>query len=171
MPILNFTRQCGYTLVEILIGMTILSFLFVAGYTAYREFVRRQILTATTEELKLNLNVVRQKAQGGERPDAGECYDNFLGYMVTFNADSYSTSPDCDAEGGDPGPLSPYFVTYELPETVTVSVSGTTSPNEILFKAVGGGTDVMIGGATITLTHTLSSNSKSLTVSTTGVIK
>src|SRR3990167_10252495 len=98
----------GYTLVEIMIGMTILSFLFIGGYTAYREFVRRQILTTATDDLKVNLNSARQKALGAERPDpaGGECLGDFLGYSFIFNGTSYTTSPDCD--DSDPGELSPF---------------------------------------------------------------
>lgn len=169
LKISNSTRQRGYTLVEILIGMTILSFLFISGYTAYREFVRRQILTTAAEELKVNLNSARQKALGAERPGSEECYNNFLGYSFTFNNTSYTMKPDCDV--GDPGALSPLVKTVSLPASVSVSVSGTASQNKILFKALGGGTDVTGTPAVITLTHTQSGNFKTITVTRAGVIK
>lgn len=169
----NSTRQRGYTLVEILIGMTILSFLFIGGYTAYREFVRRQILTTAAEELKVNLNSARQKALGAERPDPEECFTNFLGYMVVFDAISYTISPDCDAPNGDPGLLSPFVKIVNLPAVVSISlpVSNTASPNKILFKALGGGTDAVGAGAIVTLSHTQSGNYKAITVTPAGVIK
>ncbi len=169
--IFNSTRQRGYTLVEIMIGMTILSFLFIGGYTAYREFVRRQILTTATEDLKVNLNSARQKALGAERPGTGECYNSFLGYSFTFNGTSYTMAPDCDV--GSPGALSPFVKTVSLPTSVSVSipVSDTASPNKILFKALGGGTDVTGTPAVITLTHTQSGNFKTITVTGAGVIK
>ncbi|TSC89466.1 MAG: Uncharacterized protein G01um10145_623 [Microgenomates group bacterium Gr01-1014_5] len=166
-------RQRGYTLVEIMIGMTILSFLFIGGYTAYREFVRRQILTIATEDLKVNLNSARQKALGAERPDpnSGECLGDFLGYSFTFNETSYTMAPNC--EDVSPGALSPFVKTVSLSASVSVSipVSDTASPNKILFKALGGGTDVTGTPAVITLTHTQSGNFKTITVTGAGVIK
>jgi len=159
----------GYTLVEIMIGMTILSFLFIGGYTAYREFVRRQILTTAADDLKVNLYSARQKALGAERPGADECYPNFLGYSFTFNGTSYTMAPNCDF--GSPGALSPFVKTVSLPPPVSVSVSGTASQNKILFKALGGGTDVTGTPAVITLTHTQSGNFKTITITGAGVIK
>jgi len=41
----------GYTLVEVLVGMLIVTFMFIGGYTAYREFIRRQALDSTAETL------------------------------------------------------------------------------------------------------------------------
>lgn len=165
----KFRAWRGYTLVEILIGLTILSLMFVGGYTAYREFVRRQLLNNTAGEIKLNLNLARQKSLASERPSAGECNNKFLGYTVTFAATAYTISPDCDVT--DPGILSPYVKTYTLPGFVTLTVSGTAVPNRILFKVLGGGADVAASGAVITLRHTEVGNVKTLTVSTSGVIK
>lgn len=159
----------GYTLIELLIVLTIIGFLFVGGYTAYRDFARRQVLNTVADEVKSGLNVARQKALGAERPSAGECFDEFLGYSVLFTTSSFTISPDCDRN--DPGALSSFVTLRQTPAVVRISVTGTTTANRILFKGLGLGTDVAAGGAAITLTHTDSGNTKVISVSQSGIIK
>lgn len=169
--IFNSARQRGYTLVEILIGLTILTLLFVGGYTAYRDFTRRQIIINTAEELKANISQARVKALTAERPDVlgGEC-GTFLGYVAVFSPSSYVIKPDCDPT--DPGPLSSYYKTYSLPPGVSVSVSNAGVANQILFKPLGAGTDVVNeNGATITVSHRDSLNTQMITVYPSGAIK
>lgn len=167
---LIFNSRLGFTLIEIMIGITIMSVLFVGGFTTYREFLRRQVLSTATLELKANLAATREKAISAERPTVGECGTKFLGYIMIFTANSYTVRPDCDVS--DPGVLSSYYLTYTLASTVTISVTGTPVANQILFVPLAGGTDITsANGATITLTESTSGNSQTITVYPTGAIK
>lgn len=155
----NF-RIVGYTLIEVLVGITIVSLLFVGGYTAYRDFARRQVLTAAADTLKSNLDLARQKASSAEKP-AG-CTNVLSGYEVTFTNTTYTIAPKCDITQ----PSSSFTLIYLLSSSVTLTASG-FSPT-LLYKTVGGTN--LSSNATITLTHA-SGATKVLTVSPEGLVQ
>ena len=151
----------GYTLVEVLVGMLIVTFMFIGGYTAYREFIRRQALDSTAETLKTNLTLARQKAISSEKPFPCSS-DTLVGYEVSFTNNSYTVSPDCLTIN----PGYSYDSTYNLPATITLSISNFTSP--LLYKSVSG-TNLSVNG-TITLTHS-AGGSKVVTITPQGIVQ
>jgi prepilin-type N-terminal cleavage/methylation domain-containing protein len=155
----------GYTLIEILISLTILSILFLGGYTAYREYIRRQIVQNTSQEIKSNLALVRQKALSGDSAEACTqvgSNNNLLGYQITFLATSYSVKPVCTSIAASQS----YTVTYTLPQSVSLTTSGISG--SLQYNTVSGTN--LSANATITLRH-LSGGTKVLTISPNGVVQ
>lgn len=159
----NLRPNKGYTLVEILIGLVIITVLFAGGYASYREFVRRQVLKNTLQELKQNIGLARQKTLSGEKP-AG-CTNTLVGYEIAFNLTSYVVSPKCDVTS--PGVGSVSVITVQLPTSVTQSISGFSNP--LRFKPISG-TNLASNG-TVTLTHLVSSTTQSITIKPNGAVE
>lgn len=153
----NLLKSKGFTLIEVLVGLLIVSFLFVGGYTAYREFVRRQVLNSAGDALISNLNLARQKALTVEKPEG--CIDTLTGYEVSFTSTSYTIAPECDVTN----PSATFTMIYTLPNSVTLS---TDLAAPLLYKPVRG-TNLTSNGS-ITLTHT-SGETRVLTISPEGI--
>lgn len=60
-------RQCGFTLLELLVGLTVISLLGASAYTM-REFSRRQLVTAETNNLVSHLSLARSEAIARKMP-------------------------------------------------------------------------------------------------------
>lgn len=83
----------GYTIIEILIVLSILVLLFFGGYGAYREFARRQILDNFYKEMRTDLGFARELAISGEKPTG--CSGTLSGYQVDFASGVYNISAVC----------------------------------------------------------------------------
>ncbi|OGM05200.1 hypothetical protein A2125_01710 [Candidatus Woesebacteria bacterium GWB1_43_5] len=158
-PIANFRR--GYTLVEILVSITIISIVFGAGYVAFREFARRQTLVSAVRGFTADLRVAQSQALAGKKPEKPECdlpYE-LTGYNFEItSSSSYKVEAKCT--GG-----TVLIKNSNVPAEVSVS-AGTANP--ILFKILGGGTNV-VGVSTITLSAY--GQSQQITVGTGGIIE
>lgn len=144
-------RPCrGFTLIELLVTMSIIGIIFGIGVAAYTQFNRRQILDQAAQELKNNLRLVQGKALAGEKNCSGGTME---GYEVTFSSTSYSFRAKCGLNYGT-------STIINLPSSVTVTTF--PSPNPILFKVLGQGTNINISttivlsgfGSTRTITIT-----------------
>ena len=125
----------GYTLVEIMVSLTIIAIIFGTGYAAFREFSRRQVISSVIRELVGNLRLAQSQALAGKKPSTLACQDpNRLqgyGFRVT-SANSYRIEAACS--GGD-----------EIVKEVTVpSEVDIVAPaqNPIIFKVLGEGTNL-----------------------------
>lgn len=161
---LNHKLQNAFTLVEILVGLTIMAMLFVGGYTAYREFQRRQVVNSAATELKTNLSLVRQRALSGEKgSDCTNANKTFVGYEFGISDSThYYYRPSCP----DQALYSNSTTTITLTQGVTIS--GTNIP--VLFKTIGQGTNLS-SDAVLTITQTSTNTSKSVTIKTGGAIE
>ena len=61
-------KKSGFTLIEILVSMTIIGFLFSFGYASFRDFSRRQALAGVVKQVQGDLRLAQQKALSGEKP-------------------------------------------------------------------------------------------------------
>lgn len=122
------TLNCGFTLIEILVAISIVGLLFGLGYAAYREFTFRQSLENTHKELGVNFELVRQLALSGEKP-AG-CSGALKGYRVSFESVVYRVYAACDSD--------------ILVRTILLApgVEFVSYTNNVLFKVLGQGTDL-----------------------------
>lgn len=128
----------GFSLLELLVVMTISGILLSLGITQYNRFNRSQVLTQTARNLISDLRMIQNKAITGEMPEGCLAGKSLEGYQVSFTASDYSLAAVCD----------------EIVNLKTVSFpSGykvTYGQASILFKVFGLGTDVA-GAASITL--------------------
>ena len=63
--------QKGYTLIELLVGISIIAIIFGVGFVSYREFSRRQSLTGVTKQLVGDLRLAQQLALTGQNQKVG----------------------------------------------------------------------------------------------------
>lgn len=142
----------GYTFVELLIFLTISTFIFGVGYASYRDFTSRQVLDASYKNLESQLNLARELALAGQKPS--DCEGSTLnGYLVEFSQslNQVTIKPQCSFANGT--------IKSDVATTKTIDVSKgiqitTSVPNStILFKVLGQGTDLQ-SGETLTLRQT-----------------
>jgi prepilin-type N-terminal cleavage/methylation domain-containing protein len=147
-------RRSGFTLIEIIVSVTLLlllSGLFIANYT---EFRNSQTVKQSASDLISNLQAVRTMASAGVKPSG--C-DTLVGYAVEFTADAYTASAVC--QDGDEYPP----VTYTLPANVTFS----PIPDAITFYALNRGASA---DQTITITRAGTTMKMKVSVFTSGVV-
>lgn len=153
----------GYTLIEILVALTIIALIFSIGYVNFRDFSRRQALAGTARSLMGDLRLAQEQATAGKKPAVVAC--NLPNELNGFNfrvtgTSSYQLEANCS--GGNS-----LTKAVTLPTGVSVS---TPSPNPITFKILGQGTNLS-ADATLTLTQAGTTNTRLVTVTSGGEIK
>lgn len=151
----------GYTLIEILVSLTIIGLLFSFGFVSFREFSRRQALTVAVRTVQADLRLAQQKALSGEKPESCTI---LAGY--NFRIDStitYSINANCS-------PTNPPTV-----KNVTLgsdfTISATNNP-VVIFKVLGQGANISTGPQTIiTLTQISTGKPMTITVTSGGEIR
>ena len=126
----------GFTLVELLIAISILVMLLGVGLASFNSFNRRERLKQTALTLKSTLRLAQTKAISVEKPTSG-C-TSFVGMRKHFTANSYSMEHECSPEGAvgatdtvtlsggiafSPVPADFTFMT----QTNTINISAATS--------------------------------------------
>jgi len=150
------SRACvrGFTIIELLITISIMGLLLTVGLVYYQDFNRRQIVVQGANDLKNNLRLAQSKALSGEK---GDCEGTFGGYQVDFSSDEYVISVLCD---GIP-------VEYRRYPLKVLAWAG--GPPYLIFKPLAQGVEnPEIGPAEITLSST--NYSSEVTVSEGGEI-
>lgn len=104
----------GFTLVELLIVIAILSTILGLGIASYNGFNRRERLKQSALTLKSHLRFAQTKAMSAEKPGVG-C-SAFVGMEVTFISTTYTVSHQCSPEGVVGAPE-----TFSLPSDITFS--------------------------------------------------
>ncbi|MBU0572260.1 prepilin-type N-terminal cleavage/methylation domain-containing protein [Patescibacteria group bacterium] len=152
----------GYTLIEILVGMSIIGLIFSFGYISYRDFARRQALVGSARRLKADLSLAQEQALSGKKPASVACSGegSLNGYdFFVDSATSYIIQANCI--GG---------LVEDKAVEMTSEISLTAVPNRFTFKVIGKGTS-LADPAILTLTQTATGNTQVITVSPEGEIK
>ena len=146
-------RAHGFTLIEIIVTVTlllVLSGLFMASYTGFNS---SQTVKQAASDLISNLQAVRTSASAGVKPVG--CV-TLVGYIVNFPTDTtYTTQALCLA--GAVGEIR----TYTLPRGVTFS----PTPQPVTFYALNRG-----ASADQTITITGAGTTMKVSVFTSGVV-
>ena len=156
----------GYTLVEILVGITIIGLLFSFGFVSFRDFSRRQALAGAVKSVQGDLRLAQELALAGQKPaDCGlRILDNYGFRRVSSTG--YQIEAGCSDVSG---PMNVVVKTVTLAGGAEISAP---SPNPVSFKALGHGTNIDVGmSATLTLTQTGAGNPVTLTITAGGEIK
>lgn len=151
----------GYTLIEVLVSLTIIGLLFGFGFASFRDFSRRQALEGVARNIKGELRLVQAKASAAEKP-AG-CGTNILSsysFQITGST-SYKVTANCSAG------VNVDIKTENLPDGIFM----TSTQNIISFKVLGQGNDVQTTNAVIRFTQTGTNNTTTVTVTRGGEIK
>jgi len=151
-------RSSGYTLIEILVGLTIIGILFSVGYVGFREFSRRQQLSGVIKEIKGDLRLAQARALSGQIEGCTSTLGGFT--FDILDTKTYEIKAVCSG--------SPASKTVSVPGNITIS--STIDP--ILFKVLGEGTNIPEGSqAEITFTQTETGTTAKVYVSHAGEIK
>lgn len=155
----------GYTLIEVLISLTIIGLLFGFGFASFRDFSRRQHLASVARTIKGELRLVQGKASAAEKPDNVKCSGTNTLSSYSFqivNSTSYKVTANC--LGGN---VDIWDVPKSLPDGISMSpTSGTIS-----FKVLGQGTNIVSVPIVITFTQAGTNNKSYVTVTAGGEIK
>lgn len=183
----------GYTFLEITISLFIFALLFLGGYTAYREFIRREIIGNSATTLRNNLLGIRQAALTGEKPPG--CGDSSLtGYKFSFSTNRVNIGTVYGGVWIQTGYRDDKIYTFEMvcsdgrmyghstyciegkkyvsrfgcANDITTTMDG---PSSVIFKVLGQGTDLP-SGTNLVITLTSSSGEKStVTITSKGLIQ
>lgn len=150
----------GYTLIEILVVLSIVGLIFAASFASFREFSRRQAMLSAARNLKSDIKLVQEQAIAGKKPQG--C-DELTHYALAFTASSYEITAEC---------VNGSYAVKEVAMPVDVTISSLPVPNPITFKTIAQGTNVNPAApAAIILTHTKISMSLSITVTSGGKVE
>jgi prepilin-type N-terminal cleavage/methylation domain-containing protein len=156
----------AYTLIELLVTLSIVGLLFGFGYVSFRDFSRRQALSGSLKKIQGDLRLAQQQALSGKKPNNVKC--NPPNRLDSFSFNVYSTSSykiEANCTGGTPVLIS------DVTLTSGVSIS-TPSINPINFKVLGQGTNIPKGASTtVTISQASLGSQLSLTVTDGGEIK
>lgn len=141
-------KSRGFTLIEIMITISIFALTLGFGIPRYLEFNTSQTLRSAGETFKNNLRDIQGKALAGDKPADGYCINNPLyTWRVNFLDFTDRTSYHYQAWCG--GPQPPYYpagadTTYRLPNRLFFDDGRGGIPANVLFLPIGKGT--LVGG-------------------------
>lgn len=126
--------KTGYTLIELMVVISIIALLAGLGVAAYSNFNQTQTLKAAANDLKNNLRLAQNKALSQEKPSACSCY---TGYQATIGATSYTIQAFCKTEIEDYacGPVE----TFTAPNGVSLAATLPAGESSIRFWIMKGG--------------------------------
>lgn len=160
----------GFTLIEVLAGLTIVGLLFGVGYANFRSFSQRRVVVDAAKNLQGDLRLAQGMALAGQKPTDPVC-NSPTNTLIGFNfnvlsATSYEIRASCS--GGSAGTANK-VVTLG---SGAIFASPFPSPNPILFKVLGNGTNISEGqSAVIRIAQTSTTNQTTVTVTSGGQIQ
>ncbi len=164
----DIQKTSGYTLIEILVALTIVGILFGVGYANFRDFTRRQTLLGTSKKIQADLRVAQALALSGQVPNDPNCTgtNRLNGYFFNvISATNYEIRASCS--GGVVGVATKDVV---LSPGITIA-NPLPVPNPILFKVLGNGTNISGGNAQITISQAGNPDTTAVTISSGGQIQ
>lgn len=130
MEISTIKRRYGFTLVELMVTITIIGILVTVGVAGYSRFNQTQTLRTAANDLKNNLRLAQNKALSQQKPSGCTCLS---GYQVVISSSSYQMQAFCDLDPKIPcGPTE----TFTMPTRITLSPSLT-----VYFYVLEGGAE------------------------------
>lgn len=154
----------AFTLIELLVGLTIVGLIFSFGFSNFRDFSRRQALLGEKRMVTGDLRLAQEQALSGNKPSDISCTSPYTlnGYNFDVVTDtSYKIQASCSGGNVD-------TKTADLSSGITISIP---SPNPILFKSLGQGTNISSSGVTLTLTQAETGSTQTINITSTGEIK
>ena len=148
-------KSCsGFTVVELLIILSLMALLFTLGIAQYNRFNRSQSLVKARDELISNLRLTQSKALGAEKPSS--CLGALSGHKLKFiDNRHYKIVAVCGEE-----------IDIKTDIALPSGVSKQAGSNEIFFKVLSQGSE-----SDVSLVLSGFGETKTVTVSTVGEIK
>jgi len=144
----------GFTIVELLVVITVMALLFSIGYGRFRDFSRRQALTAVARQIEGDIRLTQELALSGKKPgESDECGTlDAYEFSVNEGTDTYSIYAVCDPSwtGAEDGEF--YKKGVVIPAGMSLEATGSNN-KKVGFYTVGGGNDAGGGGYSIEITQ------------------
>lgn len=157
----------AYTLIEILVTLTIIGILFSFGYASFRDFARRQELAGAAKQLQGDLRLAQQMALSGQKPTTGCGTLSGINFRVESSSCAGNTGSSYAIEFNCSGIIqSPPSKCVDFPKDISVIPPGV---NPITFNVLGNGTNLSDDDIIILNQSTI--NTLSVTVTAGGEIK
>jgi len=164
----QISNKKGYTLIEILVALTIIGLLFNFGYVSFRDFSRRQAVAGAAKTIQGDLRLAQENAISGQKPPDNASCKSPLNTLDSYSFTVYPPSEyriEANCTGSAIAiPIKDVF----LPFGITLS---TPSPNPLKFKILGQGTNVGASNWILTLTQAGTGNPATVTVTSGGEIR
>ncbi|MFH1840959.1 MAG: prepilin-type N-terminal cleavage/methylation domain-containing protein [Candidatus Shapirobacteria bacterium] len=122
-------RCFGFTLVELLVTISIMTVLFGVGLARYNQFNQSRRVVEAAKNLRSDLNFARSKALAGDK--SGACTGDLDGWYIEFFTHSYDLGRSC-------GGTASSFKTVSL-DTLTL----TSTKSTLLFRPLSLGVDTV----------------------------
>lgn len=157
----------GYTLIELIIVIAIMSLLVGVGVAGYRDFSRRQDVQNSARTLIADLRVAQGAANSGEKPTGCNALNGVV--VDVTSATSYTLCYACNVNyaGQSCSQLGFTMKQVTTPAGTSLSVVGT---QPILFRVLGRGTNLN-ATTTINVTSGTSGATRAVTVNPGGRIE
>lgn len=152
----------GFTLIEILVAISLLVILGGAGLVGYRQAARRQAVDGAAEKVVGALRQAQANAASGVKDTVACGSRQLTGWRVTFAANSYTIEGVCGAVTF--GSKSEGYSR----EVVGIGVTPLPSANPMLFKVLNQGTNIPVSTNVTVAGYGLT---KVITVTASGDIK
>ena len=131
----------GYTLIELLIVIVIMSLITGIGFATYRDYQRRQEVVRVARQLKSDLRMAQEYAFSGIKPETNCTVLSGYAFRVEqFLSQSYYVTPHCEPEGQ----LSSHIKDVDMPAGITIS-SQPYMLSPVIFKSLAHGTNMSAG--------------------------
>ncbi|HUC94566.1 MAG TPA: prepilin-type N-terminal cleavage/methylation domain-containing protein [Candidatus Saccharimonadales bacterium] len=148
----------GYTLIEILVALTIIGLLFSFGYVSFRDYSRRQAVSDAVKTIQGDLRLAEGDAITGQKP---------TGCNTTLDTFSFTIVSQWEYKiEGNCGITTIPVKDVILPSGITIS-----TPPALQFKVLGQGTNIVGASWVITVSQTGTTNTGKVTVTTGGDIQ
>lgn len=155
----------GFTIIEILVGLTIIGMLFGFGYVSFRDFARRQSIAGVAKTLQGDIRLTQTNALSGIKPDNATCDlpNRLEDWRVRFiSATEYRVNYVCSGTAVN-------YKVVNMPSGITMS---TPAVNPIIFKVLGQGNNIPAATTvTVTLTQSGTGNTQTVTITPGGEVK
>lgn len=142
----------GYTLIELLIVISLIGILSSVGLAVYNNFNRNQLITASAKKIVGDLRLTQSLAANNQKP-ADSC-GVLNGYIFVISGTSYHIDVDCSNPVYNNNPVKTGFIASNIVTTGFTRVKFMVLRQGIIFT----------GGQTLTLTAPGFSKTKIITV-------
>lgn len=146
----------GYTLIELLVAISIISIVFMIGYASFREFSRRQALVGVVKKVTSDLRLIQQFSLTGEKPTTGTCTE-LEGYSFVPGSGSYTLVANCSNAD-------------RIIKTANLETGVTIVGSSIQFKVLGQGTN-LDSDTVLTISHSTVGQNAEITIGKGGEIR